>query len=932
MPLSAGTRLGPYEVVGLVGAGGMGEVYKARDTRLDRTVAIKVLPTDVSLDPDRRARFEREAKTIAGLTHPHICTLHDVGAHADSMFLVMEHLDGDTLARRLERGPLSIERALTIGTEVADALTAAHRVGIIHRDLKPGNIMLTKSGVKLLDFGLAKLATDDEQAVARLVSAPTRTSPLTGEGVVLGTLQYMAPEQLDGHDADARSDIFAFGLVLYEMVTGQTAFTGKTQASLISSIFKDEPRPIAELRPLTPPLLDHIIGRCLAKDPDERWQTASDIARELRWADKNASAGGTSAGARPAHRNRLLLAGAGVLAGLVIGIAATLLVSGAGGRRAVDPPRGVVRALVGIAPAEHLQALPADRTTTEGRPSRTAMAWSPDARSFVFSAVQDGRQQLYRRVLDQLAAVSIPGTDGGSAPFFSPDGRWIGFWSGGALKKTSMDGSGAATTICNTPEVFGASWGPDDTIVFARPTEGLFRVPGAGGTPESLARPDRKKGELKYLLPQFLPDGAAILFTVTHSPLPTWDDTEVVAQSLATGERTVVVPGGADGRYLRSGHLLYVRRGTLMAVPFDLQRLKAAGGEVAVIADVMQAGNMPTEPSDSGAGQFSVSESGSLLYLPGGVFPDPERSLVWVNRSGAVEPLPLPSRAYASPRLSSDGGRVVFWTQGDRNIWIHELGRGTTTKLTSDGRNARPVWTPDGTRVTFATALGGHENLFWKPADGSGPAERLTTSDHLHVAASWSPDGRTLAFVESRPETGYDIWMLPRDGDLQPRAFIKTRFVEAYPQFSPDGHHLAYASDESGRFEVYVQPYPGPGPRQMVSTDGGIGPTWSRDGRELFYTTQGVVGRSPQFAGGQATLTRMMVVPVTLRPTFTFGTPQLLFQGSYGATSLIRSYDMTADGQRFLMVLPTQRPPVDAAEMILVENWIEELKRLVPTR
>jgi dipeptidyl aminopeptidase/acylaminoacyl peptidase len=360
-----------------------------------------------------------------------------------------------------------------------------------------------------------------------------------------------------------------------------------------------------------------------------------------------------------------------------------------------------------------------------------------------------------------------------------------------------------------------------------------------------------------------------------------------------------------------------------MAVTFDLERLKVGGGAVALVADVMQAGNTPNESSESGAGQFSVSESGSLLYLPGGLFPDPERFLVWVDRTGAVQPLALPPRAYLSPRLSSDGRRVVFWTQGDRNVWVHDMSRGTLTRLTFEARNARAIWTPDGSRVTYGSATGGPENIFWKPADGSGPAERLGTSDYQQGAASWSPDGETLAFVETRPGTGTDVWVLPRAGDRQPRAFIQSRFAEAYPAFSPDGRWLAYASDESGRTEVYVQAYPGPGPRQQVSTDGGTGPAWSRDGRGLFYTTA-------QALGGQAILTKMMAVPVTLRPTLTVGAPRMLFEGRYGASALIRGYDVTPDGQRFLMVQAKERPAVSAADMILVQNWLEELKRLVP--
>ena len=923
MPLAPGARLGPYEILSLVGAGGMGEVYKSRDTRLDRTVAIKILPDTFAADPQFRERFDREARTISQLDHPHVCALYDVGEQDGTAFLVMQFLEGETLADRLTKGALPIDQAIKTAIEIASALDRAHRAGIVHRDLKPGNIMLTKPGARLLDFGLAKSSASVLAGASMLPTAPN----LTAQGTILGTFQYMAPEQIEGQEADARTDIFAFGVVLYEMVTGKRAFTGKTHASLISSILKDAPRPIIELQPLVPPLLDHIVSRCLAKDPDDRWQSASDLTRELRWINESSASARVAAapGAHRARRDRLILGVAAALAGLVIGIVATTLVAGLGRRQPLERGSEVARVLVGVAPAEHLQALPADRTLTEGRPSRTAMAWSPDGRSIVFSGVQGDRQQLYLRALDQLSATPMAGTEGASSPFFSPDGRWVGFWSAGALKKTPVGGSGPPTPICDTPEVFGASWGSDDTIIYSRQILGVWSVPAAGGTPQAVIAPDRKKGELKYLLPQILPGGRAVLFTVTHTPLPTWEDTEIVAQSLATGQRTVLIRGGADARYLRSGHLLYLRRGTLMAVPFDSDRLAVTGGEVALIADVMQSANTPSEASDSGAGQFSVSETGSLLYLPGGMFPDPERSLAWVDRTGQVQPLALPARAYLSPRISPDGHRVVLWTQGDRNVWVHDLARGTLTRLTSEARNARAIWTPDGTRVTYGSATGGNENIFWKPADGSGPAERLTTSDHMHLSADWSPDGQTLVFVEPRPETGQDIWVLPLSGNRQPRAIIQTRFDEAYPDFSPDGHWLAYASNESGRTEVYVQPYPGPGPRQQVSTDGGTAPAWSRDGRELFYTTT-------QTTGGQATFTKMMAVTVGLRPTFTAGAPRVLFQGNYGATAGIRGYDVTADGRRFLMVQQKERPRVSASEMILVQNWLEELKARVPAK
>ena len=927
MPLKPGTRLGPYEILSLVGAGGMGEVYKSRDTRLDRTVAVKILPPAFAADAQSRERFDREARAISQFDHPHICALHDVGEEAGTAYLVMQYLEGETLADRLAKGPIPIGQALTIAIEIASALDRAHRAGIVHRDLKPGNIMLTKVGAKLLDFGLAKSSPLVVAGAAGSTLAAT-TPNLTAQGAILGTFQYMAPEQIEGREGDARTDIFAFGAVLYEMVTGTRAFSGTTHASLISSILKDEPRPITELQPLTPPLLDHIVSRCLAKDPDERWQGASDLTRELQWISQTGALGrGTVPPTRQADPARLSAFAIGMaLAGLIVGSAATLMMTRFGSPRSGQRQLDIARSLVSITPAEHLQSIPTDRTTNEGRPSRTSMVWSPDGRSIVFSASLGDRQQLYLRAMDQLAATAMTGTEGGAAPFFSPDGRWVAFWSGGALKKTPADGKGPATTICELSSAVGASWGANDTIIFSRGQLGLWRVPAAGGTPEVIATPDTGKGELKYLLPRILPGDRTVIFTVTHTPLPTWEDTEIVAQSLQSGERKVLLSGAADGRYLPSGHLVYIRRGTLMAVPFDLERLEATGGAVALIDNVMQSANATSEVFDIGAGQFDVSPAGALLYLPGGIFPSPERSLVWVDRTtGAVEPLPVPARAYLSPRLSPDGQRAVFWTQGDRNIWVHDLARGVLTRLTSEGRNARAIWTPDGKRVTYGATVGGNENLVVRPADGSGPVERLMTSPDLQVAAVWSPSDSALVFVEFRQKTGNDILAMLPSGDRRPRPIVETRFPEAYPDFSPDGRWLAYASEESGRSEVYVQPYPGPGTRHQVSTNGGTGPAWSRDGRELFYTTAPAIG-------GQAALTRMIAVPVTVKPTFTFGAPRQLFEGRYGATALIRSYDVTADGRRFLMVQQKERPAAVVSEMILVQNWLEEVKARVQVK
>lgn len=927
MTLNTGTRLGPYEILSLVGAGGMGEVYQARDTRLDRTVAVKILTPTLAADAQFRERFEREARAISQVEHPHICALHDVGEHAGTAYLVMQYLDGETLADRLAKGPMPIGQALTTAIEIASALDRAHQAGIVHRDLKPGNIMLTRAGAKLLDFGLAKSVTSAVGIGSGSPIAPTITN-LTAQGAVLGTFQYMAPEQIEGHEADARTDIFAFGAVLYEMVTGSRAFSGKSHASLISSILKDEPRPVTELQPLTPPLLDHIVSRCLAKDPDERWQSAADLMRELQWISTSGMSGrGMPAPAAPTKSRNRAVFGIGVaLAGLVIGSLATATVIRSRTGQPGERTPIIVRSVISITPAEHLQAIAPDRTTNEGRPSRTAMAWSPDGRSIVFSALQGDRQQLYVRGIDQLTARPMSGTEGASSPFFSPDGRWVAFWSGGVLKKTPADGNGPATPICEIPAIYGATWGAKDTIIFSRGAQlGLWRVSATAGKPEVIATPDIKKGELKYLLPQMLPGDRTVIFTVTHTPLPTWEDTEIVAQSLATGERKVLVQGAADGRYLPSGHLAFVRRGTLMAMPFDVDRLEATGGTVALIADVMQAANEPSEQFDTGAGQFSVSNSGALLYLPGGIFPDPERSLAWVDRTtGAVHPLPLPTKAYLSPRISPDGRQIVVWTQGDRNIWVHDIARGTLMKLTSEGRNARAIWTPDGKGVVYGSATAGNENLFLKPADGNGTAKQLTDSANDLYAATWSTD-QALILVEYRGGSNNDIMVMSRSGDRQLRPVVQTRFNDAYPDLSPDGHWLAYSSDESNPAEVYVQPYPGPGVRQQVSANGGTGPAWSHDGHELFYMSR------PAF-GGQAILTKMMAVPVTLHPTLAFGTPHQLFEGRYGATAGIRSYDVTADGKRFLIVQQKERPAVAASEMILVQNWLEEVKARVPVK
>jgi eukaryotic-like serine/threonine-protein kinase len=923
-PVAIGTSIAHYRVLGRLGSGGMGDVYRAHDLKLNRDVAIKVLRESLTTDESRLVRFRREAQLLASLNHPNIGQIYGLEEFHGTCALVMELVDGPTLADRIVQGRFPFREALQIASKIAEALETAHHQGIVHRDLKPSNIKLRDDAVvKVLDFGLAKLVEPTSSATSKATISPTISLHATRAGVILGTAAYMAPEQARGKAVDKRADIWSFGCVLYELLTGRRAFGGEDISDTLAFVITMEPEWSA-LPAEVPATIRKVLRRCLEKDLNRRFADIADVRLDVQDA-LNAGADATVAvtSAPSAGRSSRRLLAIGSLAAAVL---IALAFWTGYGRAPAETPAPVARFLVSVAPAERLQAAAEDRNAGEGRPSRTTMTWSADGHSIIFSAAEGDRQQLYIRTVDRLGATPLPGTQGGSMPFSSPDGRWIGFWSSGALRKIPIDGSGPATMICETTLPYGASWGADDTIIFSRGREGLLRVPATGGTPQVVIKPDTAKGELKLFSPQILPGNGALLFTVVHTPIPTWeDDTEIAVQVLASGERKVLVHGGADGRYLPSGHLLYLRKSVLLAVPFDLHGLAATGGPVALIPDVMQSVNTPNETSEGGAGQFSVSSTGSLLYTSGGIFPDPERSLAWVDRNGSAEPLRLASRPYLSPRLSPDGHRFLVWTQGDRNVWVHDLSRGVTTRLTFEGRNARAIWTPDGTRITYASAMAGSENLFWRRSDAGGTTERLAASQFTQAPGAWTPDGKTLVFLQGDVVNGYDIWTLPLEGDRRPRPFLQTPFNEQYPDLSPDGHWLAYVSNQSGRLEVYVQPYPGPGSRQQISVDGGTAPAWSRDGRELFYMTAPSVG-------GQAAQTTMMVVPVQLKPTFTAGTPRVLFQGRYGVTANIRGYDVAPDGRRFLMVQQEERPPTRLADMIIVQNWIEELKQKVHSK
>ena len=867
----------------------MGEVYRARDTRLERTVAIKILPAHLSSDPVRKQRFEREAKTISSLNHPHICVLHDVG-HQDGVdYLVMECVEGEALAKRLEKGALPLEQVLKYGAQIADALDKAHRSGVVHRDLKPGNIMLTATGAKLLDFGLAKPAASLSAAT---LTAATPRSPVTEEGTVVGTFQYMSPEQVEGKELDGRSDIFSLGAVLYEMLTGQRAFEGKSQLSVASAILEKEPAPISTVKPLTPPALDHAIHRCLAKDPEERWQTAHDLAPELKWiaesgSQLSASSIGAAKGTRPRWRAAAIWSPLALVLASITGLVAWNLKP--------TPPRPVSRTVITLPPGQKLAGL-----------GQAAVAISPDGTELAYVAIQNGIQQIYLRAMDSLEARPVPGTEGAVNPFFSPDGQWLGFFAEQKLKKVSING-GAAVSLGYFAQSNGASWSSSGIIAFSgMPFSGLQQVSDAGGSPQLMTR--LEKGEVTHRRPEFLPSGRAVLFASTPNAF-NWTNGQAIVQSLSTGERRILVKGVMHPSYAPSGHLLYMQGGNLMAVPFDLQRLAVSGTAAPVVENILQS------PND-GAAQYSLSATGTLVYVTGAAHVD-QRTLVWVDRTGKDKPLGAPTRAYVFPRLSPDGRQLgASITEQETHIWLFDLSRETLTRFTFDGTvNLNGLWTPDGKHIAFQTNRDGPTNLYWQRADGSGGLERLTNSEFVQFPQSWSPDGQLLAYVEINPSTGYDIWVL-RLKDRQAQPFLQTPFTESVPRFSPDGRWLAYISNESGRYEVYVQPYPGPGGKWQISTDGGTEPVWNPSGRELFYREG----------------SKLMAVDISTQSGFTAGKPRVLFEGQYVPSPATASnYDVSHDGQRFLMLKPSEGSEVAPTQINVVLNWFEELKQKVPT-
>ena len=890
MPLLPGTRLGPYEIVAPIGAGGMGEVYRARDTRLAREVAIKILPAGFAANEQFRARFEREAQTISSLNHPNICTLFDVGHEEGTHYLVMELIEGESLAERLLKGPLPLEQVIRHGAQIADALGRAHRQGIVHRDLKPGNVMITKMGAKLLDFGLAR-SGPDASPMQGLTTLATQAAPLTQEGTILGTFQYMAPEQLEGVEADARTDIFAFGALLYEMATGKRAFEGATRTSLIAAIVTGTPRPISELIPLTPPALEHVVRRCLEKDPDDRWQSAADIGNQLRWLSEAGSRAGEAAPLAARRRLRMRTAWGLHVVTAAVAVLATLAIAAL--RR--EP-----------LPAVNSSVLPPKDTRFDGNLGAAVLA--PDGQRLAFVAAgQDGKSALWIRTLSTGAAQALPGTEGATHPAWSPDSRQVAFFSAGKLRRIDASG-GPSQPICDASDGRGIAWGTGGTMLFT-PTTGspLHRVPMTGGTPVAETALDSSRGEVSHRYAEFLPDGKHFLYLVEAAAESPGTDQgfAVFAGELGSKLKKLVVATNGQARYSRAtGHLLFARAGTLVAQKFDARTQTLSGEAVPVADNVRRSGRWETE--------FSISRNG-LLAFGVGSSTEPAQ-LVLVDRSGRDVGLASKTIAdYRSPRFSRDETRVVAAIvdpgTSKADIWVLDVARGTSTRLTFDPENDwSPYWSPDDRRVYFSSSRTGKTDVFSKSSSGTGKDEPVYAGPNADFVWSVSADGVTAWVSTFPPKLGTDVMRL----DLktgQASVFLSTPFNETHPVPSPDGRWLAYTCNESGRNEVYVQSLLDDGGKWQISTDGGSRPAWTRGGRELIY---------------QGNDRKLLAVDVRLEPTFEAGTPTPLFDPRARVQNF-QAWDVSADGERFLVNRAMETRSVEP--LTLVQGWAATLKK-----
>jgi len=914
--LQPGTKLGPYEVLSLLGAGGMGEVYKARDTRLERFVALKVLAPHLTHHAEARERFEREAKAVASLNHPHICVLYDIGQQeveeAEEVevaprlagaakpaggrrygrvdYLVLEYLEGESLAQRLRKGPLPLDLVLRYATEVADALDKAHRAGVTHRDVKPGNIIVTKEGTKLLDFGLAKLKQEVVNATVPASERPTVPGALTQGGTILGTLHYMSPEQLESKEVDGRADIFSFGACVHEMLTGKKAFPGDTQASIIAKILDHTPPPISSLEPpgkLSPPALDRLVATCLAKDREDRWQAMRDVCKELRWVKEGGAQAAASASAIPQRKVRDSLGWVAAMIFLVVAVAALALPYFRQPETATRPVR------FSISPPEH--------AVLSWHPS---VEISPDGSQVAFVATVEDKQFLWVRSLDSLQARPLPGTEGALFPFWSPDGQYIAFFSGTKLYKIAISG-GSPQAVCDVPGDYPGrgTWNQDGIILFVVAGDGpLYQVSAAGGEATPVTDLDESKQELWHSSPDFLPDGRHFLY-LARSSVP--ENNAVYLGSLDSREIRRLFSGATSAKYGPPGYLLFRNQSTLMAQPFDAARLELSGEPFPIVDTVYY-------DTEDGNVDFSVSTNGVLAYRGG----SQSTRLVWLDRTGKeIRPVG-PAGEYRNPKVSPDETRIMINRAdpqtGNSDLWLYDLARDTASRFTfHPATESDALWSPDGQNVVFFSNRDGTTGIYQKLASGVGQEENLVKSEIARWPQDWSSDGRFIVYEAQDATTKLDLWVLPLFGDRKPFPFLQTEFSEREGRLSSNGRWMAYDSTESGRREVYVQSFPTPGSKWQISTGGGVNPRWRRDGRELFYLTEDG---------------RLMAVPVSGDATFEAGSPKPLFQTRIPAALYggMDKYGVSADGQRFLMNVAAEEA---ASPITVVLNWTAGIRK-----
>jgi serine/threonine protein kinase/Tol biopolymer transport system component len=892
-----GQTISHYSIVEKIGKGGMGEVYQAKDLKLGRDVAIKVLPDEFAKDADRVARFQREAKVLASLNHPNIAAIYGLEQSEGTNFLVLELVEGETLADRIKTGPIPVEESLKLAIQIAEALEAAHEKGVIHRDLKPANIKVTPEGkVKVLDFGLAK-AYAGEQADLNLSNSPTLSDAATRQGVILGTAAYMSPEQARGKAVDKRADIWAFGCVLFEMLTGRTAFPGKDVTDILAAVIRAEPD-WSKLPANLHWRIREVLERCLEKEARDRCSGISDARVEFQkaMADPGGLLVPPVATAKPRSMLRLGLpwvAAIAVFSVLVAGVAVWNFKPA--------EPRYVTRLY---------HELPKDQQFSNLY--NQALAVSTDGRQFVYTTSSG----LFLRSMDQLDARLIPGTEGAEQPVFSPDGKWVAYFSPaeGKLKKIAITG-GAPVNLADASVAGGISWGSDDWIVYTEAGKGVLRISANGGTPEIIVKVENSIA----LAPQILPDGKSVLFTLYKVPA-VW----ITVQSLKTGERKESFQGLA-ARYLPTGHLVYAVGNNIFACRFDIDKLEVRGGPISMVEGTFQAG---------GARQYAISDSGTLVYIPGiqSTRSIAKTALVWVNRDGKEEPIAAPPNNYSYPRISPDGTRVALTLGAPPNmgIWVWDLLRKNLTRLTFDPAiNAIALWTPDGKRIAYSSNHEGNYKIYWKAADGTGKVEPLFYAPgQTYIASSWSRDGKTLVLMEvaGTAPLQFDIVAVSMDGEKAKKPLLKEKYNEGQPRISPDGQWMAYTSDESGQNQIYVRPFPEvESGRWQISTSGGDSPLWSPDGRELFYRNRDAV----------------MAVRVNTGSGFSYETPKALLSGNYVSADFgllgleLSPWDISPDGKRFLMMkrLDSESSAAGGPRRInIVLNWFEELKQRVPMK